>query len=73
MQIVIFVLHLQRQYVNEGWFSVLVATQTVFMWSKLHYFARVFNPTKNLFVDSVRIGEGHHATISCLQSVDCMI
>lgn len=41
---------------DEGWFSVLVATQHVLMWTKLHYFAKVFNPTKNTIVDTLRIG-----------------
>lgn len=34
-QIVICVLHLQRSFVDEGWFSVLVATQQVLLWIKL--------------------------------------
>lgn len=57
LQIAICGLHFQREYVDEGWFSVMIATQHVLMWSKLHYFAKVFNPTKNLFVDTIRIGE----------------
>lgn len=57
LQIVICVLHLQRDYVDEGWFSVLVACQHVLMWTKLHYFAKVFNPTKNTIIDTIRIGE----------------
>jgi hypothetical protein len=48
---------LQRDYVDEGWFSVLVACQHVLMWTKLHYFAKVFNPTKNTIIDTIRIGE----------------
>eukprot|EP00775_Hariotina_reticulata_P003763 gene3763-4022_t len=55
LQIVICVLHLQRDYVDEGWFSVLVASQHVLMWTKLHYFAKVFNPTKNTIIDTIRI------------------
>lgn len=34
-QVVICVLHLQRTFVDEGWFSVLVATQQVLLWMKL--------------------------------------
>lgn len=35
VQVVICVLHLQRTFVDEGWFSVLVATQQVLLWIKL--------------------------------------
>lgn len=35
LQVVICVLHLQRTFVDEGWFSVLVATQQVLLWIKL--------------------------------------
>ena len=35
LQVVICVLHLQRSFVDEGWFSVLVATQQVLLWIKL--------------------------------------
>lgn len=34
-QVVICVLHLQRKFVDEGFFSVLVATQQVLLWIKL--------------------------------------
>ena len=55
LQIAIAVLHLQCDYVDEGYFSVLVATQHVLMWSKLHYFARTF-PAKSFFLDTIRAG-----------------
>jgi hypothetical protein len=32
LQIAISVVHLQREYVDEGWFSVMIATQHVLMW-----------------------------------------
>ena len=32
LQVAIFALHLQREYVDEGWFSVMIATQHVLMW-----------------------------------------
>eukprot|EP00879_Flechtneria_rotunda_P030709 GHRR01033380.1.p1 GENE.GHRR01033380.1~~GHRR01033380.1.p1 ORF type:complete len:313 (+),score=66.53 GHRR01033380.1:359-1297(+) len=55
LQIVITVLHIQRDFLDEGWFSVLVATQHVLMWTKLHYFAKAFNPTKTTIIDTIRI------------------
>ena len=54
-QVAIFVLHIQREFVDEGWFSVLIATQNVLMWSKLHYFARVFN-ARSVAWDSIKRG-----------------
>lgn len=35
LQVVICVLHAQRSFVDEGWFSVMVATQQVLLWMKL--------------------------------------
>jgi hypothetical protein len=32
--VTICVLHLQRTFVDESWFSVLVATQQVLLWVK---------------------------------------
>ncbi|GBF90826.1 transient receptor potential channel protein [Raphidocelis subcapitata] len=55
LQTAIAGLHAQREYVDEGWFSVIIAAQHVLMWTKLQYFARVFNPTKTTFVDTVRL------------------
>lgn len=40
LQLAITALHVQRVYVDEGWFSVMIATQHVLMWTKLQYFAR---------------------------------
>lgn len=34
-QVAICVLHMQRTFVDEGWFSVLVASQQVLLWMKL--------------------------------------
>ena len=34
LQIVICVLHVQREFMDEGWFSVMLATQHVLMWTK---------------------------------------
>jgi hypothetical protein len=65
-QIAICVVHLQRTFVDEGWFSVMVASQHVLMWTKLHYFAKVFNPTKNTIVDTIRIGNRHGQPPSAL-------
>jgi hypothetical protein len=56
VQAAICVLHLRREGLDEGWFSVLVATQNVLMWAKLQYFVRVFNPTRTLFMETIRIG-----------------
>ncbi|WIA29571.1 hypothetical protein OEZ86_012064 [Tetradesmus obliquus] len=53
LQIVICVLHVQREFMDEGFFSVMLATQHVLMWTKLHYFAKAFNPTKTTLVDTV--------------------
>jgi hypothetical protein len=47
--------HFTRWYSVTGWFSIIISTQHVLMWTKLHYFARVFNPTKNLFVETIGI------------------
>jgi hypothetical protein len=33
--VVIVVLHLQRTWLDEGWFSILIATQQVLLWMKL--------------------------------------
>ena len=55
LQLAIAALHAQRAHVDEGWFSVLIATQHVLMWTKLQYFARAFNPTKTTFVDTIRL------------------
>jgi hypothetical protein len=35
LQVAICVLHVQRTFVDEGWFSVLVASQQVLLWMKL--------------------------------------
>lgn len=35
VQVAIVVLHLQRTWLDEGWFSILVATQQVLLWMKL--------------------------------------
>jgi hypothetical protein len=34
LQIVICVLHVQREFMDEGFFSVMLATQHVLMWTK---------------------------------------
>lgn len=76
-QIAICVVHLQRTFVDEGWFSVMVASQHVLMWTKLHYFAKVFNPTKNTIVDTIRIGDdvsvvnrtARHCLHACMQTL----
>ncbi|KAI8473618.1 MAG: hypothetical protein J3K34DRAFT_518899 [Monoraphidium minutum] len=55
LQVAISALHSQRGFVDEGWYSVMIATQHVLMWTKLQYFARVFNPTKTTFIDTIRL------------------
>jgi hypothetical protein len=110
LQTAIAAIHVQRAFVDEGWFSVMIASQHVLMWwgeggtcscggagaewggpgrgrariarasrrpgprldllcprlgppappprrTKLQYFARVFNPTKTTFIDTIRLGE----------------
>lgn len=52
-QVAIFSVHLSRDFTDSGWISVMIATQHVLMWSKLHCFARVFNPTKTLLMDTI--------------------
>ncbi|DBA98675.1 hypothetical protein WJX77_002585 [Trebouxia sp. C0004] len=54
LQIAIDVLHLSRLNVRSEVLSILVASQCLLLWLKIQYFARVFQPTKNAFVDTLR-------------------
>ncbi|DBA86726.1 TPA: hypothetical protein ACH3X2_005431 [Trebouxia sp. C0005] len=54
LQIAIDVLHLSRLNVRSEILSILVASQCLLLWLKIQYFARVFQPTKNAFVDTLR-------------------
>lgn len=54
-QVSITVLYLHGGYVGDSWFSILLAVQHLLLWSKLHYFARAFSPTKSLLVDTIRV------------------
>lgn len=54
LQVAIDVLHLGRLDVRSEVLSILVAAQCLLLWLKIQYFARVFQPTKNAFVDTLR-------------------
>lgn len=47
-------LHLARIGLAEDWFSCMLAANHIILWMKLHYFARTFNPTKTMFVDTLQ-------------------
>ncbi|KAL3141754.1 hypothetical protein ABBQ32_004434 [Trebouxia sp. C0010 RCD-2024] len=53
-QIVIAVMHLGRYAVGSEALSVLVSFQILLLWVKIQYFARVLQPTKNPFMDTLR-------------------
>lgn len=54
LQVGIDVMHLCRLHVRSETLSILVAAQCLLLWLKIQYFARVFQPTKNAFVDTLR-------------------
>lgn len=39
-QSLICIIHLRHDGVDDSWFCVLMAVQHIFLWSKMHYFAR---------------------------------
>lgn len=59
LQLVVVVSYMVDQgtgkVMDRGWFPSVVAAQCVLLWTGIQYYARVFNPTKNLFVDTIRI------------------
>lgn len=46
LQVAICVLHIQRTFVDEGWFSVMVASQQVLLWMKLVSATQCLSGTK---------------------------
>ncbi|GAX81542.1 hypothetical protein CEUSTIGMA_g8970.t1 [Chlamydomonas eustigma] len=55
LQISLSTLYLLRVDLGSDTFSILLATNHLLLWGKLHYFARVFNPAKNLLVETISI------------------
>ncbi|KAL3131635.1 hypothetical protein ABBQ38_007932 [Trebouxia sp. C0009 RCD-2024] len=54
LQVAIALVHLLRLNIRSEYVSILVASQCLLLWLKIQYFARVFQPTKNAFVDTLR-------------------
>ncbi|CAL8463844.1 g3378 [Coccomyxa elongata] len=53
-QISITVMHLGRLHLASNEVSVLMAMQVLILWVKVQYFARVLQPSKNPFIDTLR-------------------
>ena len=47
-------MHLGRFGVDSNAFSVICSIQVLLLWVRIHYFARVLQPTKNPFMDTLR-------------------
>lgn len=54
LQVLITVLHLGRIALDEGWLSVVVASQSVLLWFRLNYFSRVFGSSRFSFLDTLK-------------------
>lgn len=54
LQTVILVMHLGRLRVESNGFSVLCALQVLLLWLRLQYFARVLQPTRQPFMETLR-------------------
>ena len=54
LQVVIAVMHLGRYKVGSEALSVLASFQILLLWIKIQYFARVLQPTKNPFMDTLK-------------------
>eukprot|EP00877_Chromochloris_zofingiensis_P000357 jgi/Chrzof1/10321/Cz04g37120.t1 len=54
LQVLITVVHLQRDAVSSNWFSVVLALQCLLLWAKVQYFSRVLQATSTSFVDTLK-------------------
>lgn len=54
VQTAILVMHLSRWAVASNTFSVLCAIQVLLLWVRLQYFARVLQPTRQPFMETLR-------------------
>lgn len=54
LQVMIDVMHLGRLYVGSETLSILIAVQCLLLWLRFQFFVRVFQPTKNGFMDSLQ-------------------
>ena len=54
MQTVILVMHLGRLQIDSNAFSIVCAIQVLLLWIRIQYFARVLQPTKNPFIETMR-------------------
>lgn len=66
MQTVILIMHLGRLQLDSNAFSIICAIQVLLLWVRVQYFARVLQPTKNPFMDTLRavIHEVHLISLS---------
>jgi len=47
-------MHLGRLQIDSNAFSIVCAIQVLLLWLRLQYFARVLQPTKNPFIETIR-------------------
>lgn len=53
MQVLITVVHLQRDAVSSNWFSVVLALQCLLLWAKVQYFSRCSSGADHLKHDAL--------------------
>ncbi|KAL0035205.1 hypothetical protein WJX79_005983 [Trebouxia sp. C0005] len=54
LQVAIDVMHVGRLYVGSETLSLFIAAQCLLLWLRFQFFVRVFQPTKNAFVDTLQ-------------------